>query len=111
MRKREIWLPDRVDEIGLAKAKQSGIDLPGLYAGLLSDILLENSRDRMKGPESAVFGAPVRFDGKAPANLQSECPAQRVAGYIEDSDGRLTDSGLNLRESEPGLFHVVGGFE
>ncbi|HYB89923.1 MAG TPA: hypothetical protein VEC38_02635 [Candidatus Binataceae bacterium] len=102
MRKREIWLPDKVDDMAQAQARSRGIDVSAFYSTLLSDHLLS---DR---PAESKAGSPVSLTSESSeankqlASLPSE--EREVQGRIIDP----CDPDRPLDECDSGFFVKVG---
>ncbi|MGB8414297.1 MAG: hypothetical protein WCE23_15865 [Candidatus Binatus sp.] len=123
MIKREIILPDKIDEMALAQARAAGIDISAFYAGLLSDHLLngepakletlgsEPGPGELQHPESREVGGFIRDP-----NNSDRCDDKCDYGYFEyvgsgKGDHVLTDdTGENPDSSPPtaGTFEKTG---
>ncbi len=83
MKKREIWLPDKIDDMALAQARATGIDVSAFYAGLLSDHLLNGqpAKSEALGSESGSRQLSRLDDEVAPLGFQ---PSD-VGGFLRDT--------------------------
>ncbi len=97
MRKVEFWLPDKIDDLGLKRARERGTDKSALYAGLLSEWLLAVEPTDERRETSFL----VRDEETDP--LEGFQP-RTVSGYVDGDDHLI----LNLEEIKPDLFQVVG---
>jgi len=124
MKKREIWLPDGIDEMGSAKARAEGVDVSTYYAGLISDHLLnildvnvqEQVRDLHGRLDLALETATPasRNDFHTGEELDVESPQfiisggnirpRYVAGYIRDPN----DPDRPYLECEHAYLEAVG---
>ncbi len=98
MRKREIWLPDKIDEMALAHAQAAGIDVSAYYAGLLSDHLLDG-----RPLKSQVLCSGLRPGQLAhrPETVDSQrVQSREVAGFIRDQ----SDSDRPIHECDFAYF-------
>jgi hypothetical protein len=100
MRKREIYLPDKVDEMGLAQARATGIDVSTFYAGLVADHLLssESQQSEVLDAESGPHQSTRRDDKVDPR------PSREVGGFVRNPD----DPHRPFDECDFGYFEAVG---
>ncbi len=117
MRKREIWLPDKIDDLALAQARATGVDISAFYAGLLSEHLLNGQPVKSEGPgfesgpgkhspeDNESSQAPVTVGiaypiaDRIPAN-----PDEEVGGFVRDPN----DPDRPYDECDYGYFEYVG---
>jgi hypothetical protein len=97
MRKIELWLPDKIHDLGLIQARQHGTDASALYAGLLTESLLA---DTGAGGMADASPEPSSDDGPNPEEFQP----RRLSGFVDGNDNLI----LTLQEIKPDLFAVVG---
>jgi hypothetical protein len=120
VKKREIFIPDKIDEMALAQARATGIDISAFYAGLISDHLLngqparsealgsELGPDELWHPESREVAGFVR-DPNNPDRPYDQCDY----GYFKyvgpgKGDHLLTD---NIGEDPDSSPPTAGTFE
>ncbi|WP_333646670.1 hypothetical protein [Candidatus Binatus sp.] len=122
MRKREIWLPDKIDEMALAQAQARGIDISAFYAGLLSEHLLngqpvksealgfESGPGELSRPEDTVgsqdpisVGIAYPMVQRASAETTEEAD-EEVGGFVRDPN----DPDRPYDECDWGNFKYVG---
>ena len=111
MQRREIWLPDKVDEIGFSKAQEKGIDVSTFYAGLISDhVLGGESAGAAHFPSPSVGEASDASDPITvgivyeTAHRVAANPDHEVAGFIRDPN----DPDRPYDECDYGYFVHVG---
>lgn len=102
MRKREIWLPDKIDEMALAHARAAGIDISAFYAALLSDHLLNGQLAQSEALSSKsrsrqLSGSDDRVGSKGFTSIE-------VYGFVRD----LGDPDRPIEEWDKGFFEEVG---
>lgn len=105
MRKREIWLPDKIDDMALAQARTNGIEISAFYAGLLSDHLLSGQSARLEALTSkpmATMPQQVPRRDDEPSVPGSE--PKEVYGRVVDQDA----PDRPLHECDSGEFEKVG---
>jgi hypothetical protein len=100
MRKRVICLPDKIDEMGLAQAQATGVDVSSFYAGLLSDHLLNGQLPR-SAAVSSESGSPEPIPGEDNVGFSS---SKEVGGFIHDPN----DPYRPVLDCEFGYFEEVG---
>jgi hypothetical protein len=101
MKKREIWLPDKVDEMALAQAHAKGIDVSAFYSGLLSDYLLNGQQRKLEAATSKTRAQQVSRHDDKPTAPGSE-PRKVDGRVIDQYDDRP------LVECDSGEFEEVG---
>jgi hypothetical protein len=128
MRKREIWLPDKIDDMALAQAEAMGIDISVFYAGLLSDHLLKveakSIRANLRGGKLIAEAVAImdaagipepgpgplwhpddKFDPEGWTYSSSRGVQRReVAGFVRN----LSDPDRPPHECDQGYFRYVG---
>src|SRR5208283_5623109 len=104
MRKREIWLPDKIDDIALVQARTNGMEISAFYAALLSDNLLNGQSAKFRAGSSIPAGMPeqVTHDDNEPSAPGSQ--PRRVYGRVEDADENRP-----LHECDSGEFEEAPG--
>jgi len=107
MRKREIWLPDKIDQMALAQARARGIDISAFYAGLLSDNLLNGqpaeSGARGSASETSSSESPISAAIAYPTVERTSETVDEVGGFIRDPN----DPDRPYVECEYGYFKKV----
>jgi hypothetical protein len=100
MRKREIYLPDKIDEMGLAQAVAIGIDVSTFYAGLVADHLLNG-----QSPKSEILGTESGHLQSTRSDDNVDYPGSReVGGFVRDPN----DPDRPLVDCDFGYFEKVG---
>lgn len=102
MRKREIWLPDKIDEMALAHAQAAGIDVSAYYAGLLSDHLLDGQP--LKSQVLCSESRPGQLAHRPETVDSQRVQSREVAGFIRDQ----SDSDRPIHECDFAYFKNVG---
>jgi hypothetical protein len=102
MKKREIWLPDKVDEMALAQAHERGIDVSAFYSGLLCDYLLNGQQGKLEAAISKPTAEQISRRDDKPTGPGSE--PREVYGRVIDQ----FDDDRPLHESDSGEFEFVG---
>lgn len=87
MQKREIWIPDKIDEIAQARAQAQGIDVSAFYAGLLSDHLL--SVEPTNSNPTSADPKPSRISRKPEPPTFNYLPKEFEA-IVDDPDEPVT---------------------
>jgi hypothetical protein len=117
MRKREIWLPDKIDDIALVQARATGVDISAFYAGLLSEHLLNGQPVKSESPGSGserreLSRAEEKVDSQDSIRLAIAYPTveregeegEEVGGFVRDPN----DPDRPYDECEWGYFKKVG---
>lgn len=99
MRKREIWLPDKIDDMALAQARATGVDISAFYGGLLSEQLLNGQPAKSEALDSKPMTRQVFRRDDEPGVPSPERKEGRV---IYPNDDRP------LSECDSGEFENVG---
>jgi hypothetical protein len=103
MRKREIWLPDKIDEMALEQARAAGIDVSAFYAALLSDQLLNSQLAESEAPNSNSGARRLSRSDHNRLGSRNFRPNE-VYGFVREP----SDPDRPIEEWDKGFFEEVG---